>query len=359
LRERQIVVTVLIHVPLFASFPVFAQKTGGPAVTQTPKISLAPNDACPKEHPAVSDFRSRLPQIIDQVVETCYNNACFEHVEAEPLPSRQHVIEILESCRDVLFPGYFRNQGIDRISLKYQLGLEISGLYEKLTREITNAIRHECIRHGTSCQHCEDAGKKNAFQFITALPGLRAILATDVRAAYEGDPAAGSFDEIIFSYPGIYAIMVYRIAHELYSLGVPVLPRIMGEHAHGITGIDIHPGATIGASFFIDHGTGVVIGQTSILGQRVKLYQGVTLGALSFKRDDSGALDRQSKRHPTIEDDVTVYAGSTILGGDTIIGARSVIGGNTWLTQSVPPDTKVLLKSQELIMKTTQNQPVK
>ena len=326
---------------------------------QKTKIPHSQNDACPKEHPITSDFRGRLPQIIDQVVDTCYNNACFEHVEAEPLPSRQHIIDILESCRDILFPGYFRNQGIDRVSLKYQLGLEISGLYEKLTREITNAIRHECLRHDTSCQHCEDTGKENAFKFINSLPALRAILATDVRAAYDGDPAAGSFDEIIFSYPGIYAILVYRVAHELYTLGVPILPRIMSEYAHSITGIDIHPGATIGGSFFIDHGTGVVIGQTSVIGQRVKLYQGVTLGALSFKRDNSGALDRQSKRHPTIEDDVTVYAGSTILGGDTIIGARSVIGGNTWLTQSVPPDTKVLLKSQELIMKTTQNQSVK
>lgn len=322
-------------------------------------IPLAPGDSCPKEQRIISDFRTRLPDIVDRVVDTCYSNDCFEHVEAEPLPSRRRVIEILESCRDILFPGYFRNQGIDRVNLKYQLGLEISGLYEKLAGEITHAIRHECLRHGQNCQHCEDAGKESAFRFIETLPSLRAILATDVRAAYEGDPAAGSFDEIIFSYPGIRAIMVYRIAHELVRLDVPILPRIMSEHAHSVTGIDIHPGATIGESFFIDHGTGVVIGQTSIIGNRVKLYQGVTLGALSFRRDDSGALDRSSKRHPTIEDDVTVYAGSTILGGDTVIGARSVIGGNTWLTQSVPPDTRVLLKFPELIMKTTQNQPVK
>jgi len=203
LREPQIVVSISIRYTLFDSFPGFAQKTGGHAVTETKKIPLAHNESCPKEHPITSDFRSRLPQIIDQVVDTCYNNACFEHVEAEPLPSRHHIIDILESCRDILFPGYFRNQGIDRVSLKYQLGLEISGLYEKLTREITNAIRHECLRHDTSCQHCDDAGKESAFKFINSLPALRAILATDVRAAYEGDPAAGSFDEIIFSFPGI------------------------------------------------------------------------------------------------------------------------------------------------------------
>ena len=167
----------------------------------------------------------------------------------------------------------------------------------------------------------------------------------------EGDPAASSFDEIIFSYPGIFAILTYRVAHKMYELEVPILPRIMGEYAHSITGIDIHPGAQIGKSFFIDHGTGVVIGQTTIIGAHVKLYQGVTLGALSFKRDEKGSLDRQSKRHPTLEDNVTVYAGSTILGGDTVIGARSIIGGNVWLTESIPPDTKVLLNPPELILK--------
>jgi len=323
-------------------------------VAPAKKIPHAKNEACPKEQQNKADYRSLLPGIVDQVVASCSGNACFEHVEAEPLPSRQHVIEILDSCRDILFPGYFRNQGIDRVSLNYQLGLEISGLYERLAREITHAIRHECLRHEHSCSHCEEAGRETAFRFIQDLPRLREILATDVRAAYEGDPAAGSYDEIIFSYPGMYAITVYRIANELYGLAVPILPRIMSEHAHSITGIDIHPGATIGSSFFIDHGTGVVIGQTSTIGNRVKLYQGVTLGALSFKRDDAGDLDRRSKRHPTLEDEVTVYAGSTILGGDTVIGARSVIGGNTWLTHSVPPDTKVLLKSPELIMKSAQ-----
>lgn len=314
------------------------------------------NEACPKEQLHRGDFRAKLPALIDQVVDTCYADSCFAHVEAEPLPSRQRIIEILETCKDIIFPGYFRIQGVDRVTLKYQLGLEISGLYDKLAGEVTNAIRHECTRHDQSCQHCEDAGKMKAFEFVQALPALRAILATDVRAAYEGDPAAASFDEIIFSYPGIFAITVYRIAHELYRLEVPIVPRIMGEFAHSITGIDIHPGAKIGESFFIDHGTGVVIGQTAAIGKRVKLYQGVTLGALSFKRDETGDLDRNSKRHPTLEDDVTVYAGSTILGGDTVIGARSVVGGNTWLTQSVPPDTKVLLNPPELIIKTSQNQ---
>jgi len=319
----------------------------------------AKTDSCIKNAIQQPDLRSQLPEIVDQVVGTCYNNDCFEHVEAELLPSRQRVIEALKTSRDILFPGYFRNQGIDRVNIRYQLGLEISGLYDILFREIANSIRHECKRHNQSCHHCEDAGKDKAFMFIQLLPKLRALLATDVRAAFDGDPAAASFDEIIFSYPGTFAILAYRVAHELYKLEVPILPRIMSEHAHSITGIDIHPGAEIGESFFIDHGTGVVIGQTAVIGKKVKLYQGVTLGALSFKRDDTGALDRDSKRHPTLEDEVTVYAGSTILGGDTIIGARSVIGGNIWLTQSVPPDTKVLLRPPELIIQTKQEQATK
>jgi len=310
------------------------------------------NEACPKEQALKVNFRNKLPEVVDQVVSTCYDHTCFEHVEEEPLPSRLHVIDLLDTCRDILFPGYFRNQGVDRINLKYRIGMEISGLFDKLAAEITKSIRHECIRYDQECQHCEDAGKEKAYEFLKTVPALRTILATDVKAAYDGDPAAAGIDEIIFSYPGILAILTYRIAHRLYELEVPVLPRIMSEHAHSVTGIDIHPGATIGESFFIDHGTGVVIGQTAVLGNRVKLYQGVTLGALSFKRDEGGNLDRHSKRHPTLEDDVTVYAGSTILGGDTIIGARSVIGGNVWLTQSIPPDTKVLLNPPELILKT-------
>lgn len=313
-------------------------------------LPQAHDEACPKESHQL-DLRARLPEIVDEVVATCFDQTCFEHVESEPLPSRQHVIELIDTCRDILFPGYFRTQGLDRVNLKYRIGLEISGLFDRLAGEITHSIRHECLRHDQACQHCEEAGKAKAFAFLETLPRLRAVLATDVQAAYLGDPAAGSFDEIIFSYPGIYAIMVYRMAHELYRLEVPILPRIMTERAHTITGIDIHPGARIGESFFIDHGTGVVIGQTAVLGNRVKLYQGVTLGALAFKRDEAGNLDRQSKRHPTLEDDVTVYAGSTILGGDTVVGARSVVGGNVWLTHSVPPDTKVMLNPPELIFK--------
>jgi serine O-acetyltransferase len=182
------------------------------------------------------------------------------------------------------------------------------------------------------------------------LPRLRSMLAMDVRAAYQGDPAAKGFDEIIFSYPGLFAITVYRVAHQLYEQGIPLISRIMTEYAHSMTGIDMHPGAHIGESFFIDHGTGVVIGETCEIGKRVRIYQGVTLGALSVQREEVESL-RNRKRHPTIEDDVIIYSGATILGGNTMIGARSVIGGNVWLTESVPPDTQVYLKKPELVFK--------
>ncbi|MCB2183396.1 MAG: serine acetyltransferase [Desulfobulbaceae bacterium] len=306
---------------------------------------------CKDDRVHAQEYRSLLPDVVDELVNSCQGSSCFEHINTDPLPSRQRTIDLIERCRDILFPGYFRCQDIDKTSLKYKLGMDISIFYDLLAAEITYSIRHECMRHEQSCQHCEGQGKEIAFQFIEKITELRSILATDVRAAYDGDPAATNYDEIIFCYPGIFAITVYRIAHRLYELAVPVLPRIMTEYAHGITGIDIHPGANIGESFFIDHGTGVVIGETSQIGKRVKIYQGVTLGALSFKRTETGELDRNSKRHPTLEDDVTVYAGSTILGGETVIGARSVVGGNVWLTESIPPDTKVLLNPPDLILK--------
>jgi serine O-acetyltransferase len=237
---------------------------------------------------------------------------------------------------------------VDQVNVKYYFGQEVTALFESLAEQITLAIRHDCIRHNQDCTNCEDRGQQTAIEFLKELPQLRNLLATDIRAAYDGDPAAKSYDEIIFSYPGLFAITVYRIANQLHHQGVPMLPRIMAEYAHSRTGIDIHPGARIGESFFIDHGTGVVIGETSEIGSRVRIYQGVTLGALSLSREECESL-RDQKRHPTIEDDVIIYANATILGGQTTIGARSVIGGNVWLTTSVPPDTKVFLKKPELV----------
>jgi serine O-acetyltransferase len=314
-------------------------------------LPLIDKGECDDERSTTCGFRTQLPEIVDDLVGSCFSSDCFEHINADPLPSREKAVDLVERCQDILFPGYFRHHDIDKVNLEYRMGLEVSALYDQLAVEITYAIRHECIRHNQTCQHCDQQGKQKAFAFLQSLGNIRKTLATDVKAAYEGDPAVSSYDEIIFCYPGIMAIMSYRIAHRLYELEVPILPRIMTEYAHSVTGIDIHPGAEIGNSFFIDHGTGVVIGQTCHIGNQVKIYQGVTLGALSFKRDDSGNLDRQSKRHPTLEDNVTVYAGTTILGGDTVIGAHSVVGGNVWLTKSVPAGSKVLLNPPELIIK--------
>jgi serine O-acetyltransferase len=210
------------------------------------------------------------------------------------------------------------------------------------------AIRHDCRRNDRLCTNCEAQSHKTALAFIESLPRVAAILATDIRAALRGDPATKSPDEVIFCYPGLLATVIFRLAHELYLLEVPIIPRIMAEYAHSLTGIDIHPGATIGSSFFIDHGTGVVIGETTIIGDNVRIYQGVTLGALSLPRN-AGEEMRNKKRHPTIEDNVIIYANTTILGGETIIGEGSIIGGNIWLTESVATGTKVLLKRPELI----------
>ncbi|MFZ5758964.1 MAG: serine O-acetyltransferase EpsC [Thermodesulfobacteriota bacterium] len=320
-------------------------------MTITVSTTTPQEGTCADDRITSHEFRSMLPGIVDQLVDSCQTAECFEHINTDPLPSRERAIDILERCRDILFPGYFRSQDIDQISLRYRVGQEVSALYDLLATETIYSIRHDCVRHHTTCQHCEYQGREKAFHFVRSLPELRRILATDVRAAFEGDPAVTNHDEVIFCYPGITAITTYRIAHRLYELAVPILPRMMTEYAHSITGIDIHPGAEIGSSFFIDHGTGVVIGQTAVIGDRVKIYQGVTLGALSFKRTESGELERAGKRHPTLENDVTVYAGSTILGGDTIIGARSVVGGNVWLTHSVPPDSKVILNPPELVIK--------
>ena len=273
---------------------------------------------------------------------------CFDHIGPVDIPSHEAVIDIIVQVRRILFPGYFTPERIEPVNLEYYIGQEVTGLASKLAEQIVRAISHDCRRLGQSCTECPQRGNDAAIHLINQLPHIRRTLAEDVRAAYDGDPAAASYDDIVFSYPGLYAVTVYRVAHELHKLGVPLLPRIMTEFAHHRTGIDIHPGAVIGQSFFIDHGTGVVIGETCHIGDRVRVYQGVTLGALSLPKG-AGETHRGKKRHPTIEDDVIIYAGATILGGGAVIGQRSIIGGNVWLTQSVPADTKVLIKDPELI----------
>lgn len=304
--------------------------------------------SCKTDVVAQMKYREQLPDIVEEIIQGCEQNTCPHHIAYEPIPSREAVIEIIYQLREVLFPGYFTREKLDPVNLKYSMGRSVSVLFDKLAVQIGHSIRHDCFRYEQVCQDCEDRGHELTLELMQSIPGIQRVLAKDVAAFYDGDPAAKNYDEIIFSYPGIFAIAIFRVAHRLLELGVPFLPRIMTEYGHNITGIDIHPGAQIGERFVIDHGTGVVIGETTQIGRNVRIYQGVTLGALSLPRD-AGEQLRGRKRHPTIEDDVIIYSGATILGGDTVIGQRSVIGGNVWITQSIPPNTKVFLETPKLV----------
>ncbi len=291
---------------------------------------------------------AKLKRATEELVESyTAGGTKIHHLDRQPLPSHAEIVRVLVTTHELLFPGYIGAQGLTGESLRLHVEARMTWLYEVMTEQIHRSFV-QGAEQGERCTVSNTEAADCASEFLAELPRLRELLATDVEAAYEGDPAATSFDEIIFSYPSIYAVMVYRLAHVLYKMRVPLIPRIMTEHAHHRTGIDIHPGTEIGTHFFIDHGTGVVIGGTAVIGNHVKLYQGVTLGAFSFDKDASGELVRNTKRHPTIEDDVVIYAGATILGGETVIGRGSVIGGNVWLTHSVPPGTRVLQDSPNL-----------
>ena len=310
--------------------------------------------ACRTDNQRIFEQRKHLPGVIDAIIDNLDDDICFAHIGDEPINFSTSVQVMIDKFRDILFPGYFSREKLDGANLKYKIGQTISQLYDILAEQITHVLRHDCLRYGQPCVECENKGYETALKVIEAIPELRRRLAEDVVGAYEGDPAAKSHDEVIFSYPGLYAITVYRVANILYRLEVPQLPRIMSEHAHSITGIDIHPGATIGRRFVIDHGTGIVIGETSIIGDNVRIYQNVTIGALSLP-PGAGEKLRGAKRHPTIENDVIVYSGATILGGDTVIGAGSVIGGNVWLTRSILPDTKVFIETPKLVYRYQEN----
>ena len=276
------------------------------------------------------------------------------------LPSREKIVAVLELIRQLLFPGFFGHQELTRDNVEFHVG----SLLGRISRELTEQICHclcslehcpefeICRRQNRprSVGHCLKQAERITAEFLSRIPKLRSLLTLDAQAAYDGDPAAKSIDEIVYSYPGFYTIAVYRVAHELLTLGVPLMPRIMTEHAHAITGVDIHPGAGIGKRFFIDHGTGVVIGETSRIGDNVKIYQGVTLGAKSFPKDENGRVVKGIKRHPNIEDDVTIYAGATILGPVTI-GKGSIVGGNVWLLEGVPAGTVVYTEGDKVHIK--------
>ena len=289
-----------------------------------------------------------LDKLVDRITETYKGDSGINFIDAANLPVRGRIIEVLESLFEVLFPGHTGNKAVTRSNVKYIVGDLLSQIYVALVEQVNRAYQYQCRINDCGRCDCRSMAEKVAEELLAELPAIRERLKGDVRAAYEGDPAAKSCEEIVMSYPCITAIATYRIAHELWIRQVPLIPRIMSECAHARTGIDIHPGAEIGKSFFIDHGTGVVIGETTIIGNHVKIYQGTTLGAMSFRRDARGRIIKGGKRHPTIEDDVTIYAEATIL-GDVTIGKGAVVGGNTWIKESVPPGVTVSNPNPDLV----------
>ena len=301
---------------------------------------------------------TRVPQernaLTEEIVQTYTDVGTVNYLGHAPLPRYEQIVSVLEDLKDIIFPGYRRREGLHLGNVAYHVGDLVDRLHTNLSKQVARALRHE-VRVGRSApgapqpdQEYEDQGQALALAFLQRIPAVRRILATDVQAAYDGDPACQNLDEVIFCYPGLEAVTVHRLAHELFLLKTPFIPRMMAEWAHRATGIDIHPGATIGNHFFIDHGTGVVIGETCQIGNHVKLYQGVTLGALSFPTDTDGNVIRAMKRHPTLEDRVVVYANATILGGQTCVGHDAVIGSSVWLTEGVAPHTTVLLEKPKL-----------
>ena len=294
-------------------------------------------------------LNSSIERLTDDILNSYDSDERTRRIGESFLPSRGRIVQILEQIRGLLFPGYFGHKRLTRENAKYHVG----GLLVRLGAELAEQITH-CLCADRQCgecidpERCRDEAEKIAREFLARVPRIRRMLALDAQAAYDGDPAAKSIDEVIYSYPGFHAVAVYRVAHELLDLGVPLAPRIMTEHAHTVTGTDIHPGAKIGKSFFIDHATGVVIGETTIIGDNVKIYQGVTLGAMSFPKDERGRVIKGLQRHPTIEDNVTIYANATILGGETIIGRGAIVNGNTFVTESISAYSTVTSEKQGL-----------
>jgi serine O-acetyltransferase len=299
-------------------------------------------------------------EVTEDLLDSYLGDARARHVSRQYLPSREAIVEILESVLDLMYPGYFGRRDLTEENLEAHIAEKIGALLPRLEREMEHCLCYGRERDSGRSQsaefrECAPRSRELAEVFLRRLADIRALLIRDVQAAFDGDPAALNIDEIILAYPGVLAVSVYRIAHALYDLGVPMMARIMTEWAHSKTGCDIHPGATIGAAFFIDHATGVVIGETTHIGDGVKLYQGVTLGALSFPRDSSGHIIRGRKRHPTVQSGSTLYANATVLGGETTVGAESVIGGSVFLTRSIPARSRVSLKEPELRVATRDN----
>ncbi len=290
----------------------------------------------------------KMEKLISEITHTYKGDSGINFIDASNLPHRQKILEILDLLTEVLFPGYTGKRTVTKSNINFILGDILCQVYTELSEQIERAYQYQCrIKKCDGCD-CRTMAENVTQHLLTQLPRIRELLKGDVGAAFDGDPAAKSFEEIVISYPCIMAIATYRIAHELYLKEVPLIPRIMSECAHSKTGIDIHPGAKIGKNFFIDHGTGVVIGETTVIGENVKIYQGTTLGAMSFPKDERGRIIKGGKRHPTIEDNVTIYAEATILGNVTI-GAGTIIGGNVWIKESVSAGVTVTVANTDLV----------
>ena len=297
----------------------------------------------------MSDKKSAILRAAKGLTENYASEELFMPKSGRRLPNRSVIIDIVRDLKSIVFPGYFSTDTSATVFPEYYVGHRLNDIYDRLKNQIEIAL----LYHGEEPEEAEAHADRTTCGFFEQLPEVQRLLLTDVQAGFDGDPAAKSKEEIIFSYPGLFAIYVYRLAHILYKENIPFIPRVMSEYAHGRTGIDINPGATIGEYFFIDHGTGVVIGETTEIGNNVKLYQGVTLGALSTRMGQQLA---NVKRHPTICDNVTVYSNSTVLGGETVVGENTIIGGNTFITESIPANTKVSAKSPELVIKKPKTQ---
>ena len=292
----------------------------------------------------------KIKELVGTIVDTYKGDSGINFIDASNLPAREKILEVLDLLIELLFPGYTGKRAVTQTNISFIVGDILCDIQAKLCDQIERAYKYACrIKECDDCD-CRTKAENVTTYLLTRLPEIRDMLKGDVIAAFDGDPAAQSYEEIVISYPCITAIATYRIAHELYIKDVPLIPRIMSECAHSRTGIDIHPGAKIGRNFFIDHGTGVVIGETTIIGDNVKIYQGTTLGAMSFPKDERGKIIKGAKRHPTIEDNVTIYAEATIL-GDVVIGKNAIIGGNVWVKEPVPAGVTVVTPNAELVYK--------
>ena len=301
------------------------------------------------------DIAKKINNLVDNLMEDFGGGKTIDEVKLNEYPEKEAIVDILEKLLKIVYPGYYRNKSYKVYTVKNNISMMLEDVIFNLIKQISIVLKYSPEYENADSETIAEKAEKLTFAFLEKIPKIREYIETDVQAAFDGDPSAYNKDEIICTYPGLFATVTNRLAHELYLLNIPLIPRIMTEYAHSQTGIDIHPGTTIGKYFFIDHGTGIVIGETTVIGNHVKIYQGVTLGALSTR---GGQKLKNKKRHPTIMDNVTIYSGASILGGETIVGKDVVVGGNAFITTSIPEGAKVSIKNQELMYNYDSSHPV-